>query len=141
VKISSYLICLHTSSPTVEDVKLQQSGWPKSGAGASGSVLADVQKRLLGLTMQKWSKMNDREKEAICWLVGLDSAGKNPAVCRQDSMLKEVQPMVGNCSYVDTCLVTSLTAPWWYVCAEEGCCKFVDLKCCEKFVEGLKAEV
>jgi hypothetical protein len=80
VKLSSYLICLHTSSPTVEGVKSQQSGW--SGAGASGRVLADVQKSLSGLTMQKWSKMNDREKEAIWRLVGLDAAGKNPAVCK-----------------------------------------------------------
>jgi hypothetical protein len=35
VKLSSYLICLHTSSPTVEDVKSQLSGW--SGAGASAA--------------------------------------------------------------------------------------------------------
>jgi hypothetical protein len=72
-------------------------------------------------------------------LVGLDSAGKNPAVCRKDSMLKEVQPMVGNCSYGDVCLVRSPTARWSYVCAQEGCGKFVDLKCCEKWAEGLKA--
>ena len=82
--------------------------------------------------------MNDREKEAIWRLVGLDADGKNSAVCRQDSMLKEVQPMVCNCSYGDACLVTSLTALWPYVCAEEGCGKFVDLKCCEKSVEASK---
>jgi hypothetical protein len=54
-------------------------------------------------------------------------------------MLKEVQPMVGNCSYGDVCLVRSPTARWSYVCAQEGCGKFVDLKCCEKWAEGLKA--
>jgi hypothetical protein len=87
----------------------------------------------------KWLKMNDSEKEAISRLVGLNAAGKNPAVCRQDSMLKEVQSMVINCSYVDACLVTSLTSRWQYVCGEEGC-KYVNLKCCEIFVQGLKAE-
>jgi hypothetical protein len=73
-------------------------------------------------------------KEAIWRLVGLDSAGKNPAVCRKDSKLKEVQPMFGNCSYGDC----APTARWPYVCAQEGCGKFVDLKCCEKSVEASK---
>jgi hypothetical protein len=36
VKLSSYLIWLHTSSPTVEGVKSQQSG--RSGAGASSYI-------------------------------------------------------------------------------------------------------
>jgi len=85
--------------------------------------------------------MNDREKEAIWRLVGLDAAGKNPTGCKQDSMLKEVQPMVGNCSYGDACLVTSPTARCPYVSAAAGCGKYVDLKCCEKFVQGLTAEV
>ena len=82
-----------------------------------------MEKRLAGLTMQQWSKMNEHEKEAIWRLVGLDAAGKNPAVCRPDSVLKEVQPMVGNCSYGDACLVTSPTARWLNVCAEQGCGK------------------
>ena len=74
----------------------------RSGAGASGRV-TDVQKSLSGLTTQKWSKMNHPKKQAIWRLVGLDAAGKNPAGCLKDSMLKEVQPMVGNCSYGDVC--------------------------------------
>jgi len=141
VNSHSYLICLHTSSPTVEDVKSQQSGLSLAGAGASGNVLADVHKSLSGLTTQKWSKMNHPKKQAIWRLVGLDAAGKNPAGCLKDSMLKEVQPMVGNCSYGDACLVTQPTARWPYVCAEVGCGKYVDLNCCEKFVQGLKEEV
>ena len=133
VKLSPYLICLHTSSPNVEDVKSHQSGLSLVGAGASGIVLADVHKSLSSLTMQKWLKMNDSEKEAIWLLVGLDAAGKNSAGCKQDSLLKEVQPMVCNCSYRDACLVTSQTVWWPYICAEAGCGKYVNLKCCEKF--------
>ena len=129
LNVDYYSICVNTSSQTVADVKAQVS------------VLSGVQKSLSALTMQTWSKMEESEKQSIWRLVGLNAAGHNPTDCREDSMLKEVQPMVGNCSYGDACLVTQPTARWPYVCAEVGCGKYVDLNCCEKFVQGLKEEV
>jgi hypothetical protein len=141
VNRQSYLMCVHTSSQTVADVKSQQWGSALADAGASGKVLSDVHKSLSGLTMQTWSKMSDREKESIWRLVGLNAAGQNPAGCSEDSMLKEESPMVGNCSYGDSCIVTHPKARWPYVCAQSGCSKYVDLECCQKFVERQKEEV
>ena len=72
-------------------------------AGLRGAKGADkdsaMRRDLLSLTSQIWSKMDLRAKSQFWQFVGLTADGKNVEVCREDSVLKEGNPMVGNCSY------------------------------------------
>ena len=85
--------------------------------------------------------MDPGAKSQFWMFVGLTADGKNVEVSREDSVLKEGSPMVGNCSYGDVCKVRAPQARWPYVCAQPGCKAHVDLMCCEKYVDGLKDEV
>jgi hypothetical protein len=94
-----------------------------------------LQDTLNSLTSSIWNKMDKAQKSEIWQFVGLTAAGKNLDVCREDSTLKEGNPMVGACSYGDHCTVKTPTARWPYVCAQPRCkfTKFtVDLMCCAR---------
>jgi hypothetical protein len=85
--------------------------------------------------------MEHRAKSQFWKFVGLTADRKNVEVCREDSVLKEGSPMVGNCSYGGVCKVRAPQARWPYVCAQPGCKAHVDLMCCDQFVDCLKDEV
>jgi len=69
-----------------------------------------LQDTLNSLTSSIWNKMDKAQKSEIWQFVGLTAAGKNLDVCREDSTLKEGNPMVGACSYGDHCTVKTPTA-------------------------------
>jgi len=79
--------------------------------------------------------MELRAKSQFWKFVGLTTDGKNVDLCREDSVLKEGSPMVGNCSYGDVCKVRAPQARWPYVCAQPGCKSYVDLMCCDQYVD------
>ena len=85
--------------------------------------------------------MDPGAKSQFWMFVGLTAEGKNVEVSREDSVLKEGPPMVGNCSYGEACQVRAPQARWPYVCAQPGCKAYVDLMCCEQYVDGLKDDV
>ena len=85
--------------------------------------------------------MDPGSKSQFWMFVGLTADGKNVEVSREDSVLKEGPPMVGNCSYGEACQVTAPQARWPYVCAQPGCKAYVDLMCCDQYVDCLKDQV
>jgi hypothetical protein len=144
--------CVQTSQQSIGDVKACGQGHEhdsEAAAGGSAGLRAakgadkdsEMRRALLSLTSQIWTKMEKGAKSQFWRFVGLTADGKNVEVCKEDSVLKEGSPMVGNCSYGDVCKVRAPQARWQYVCAQPGCKAYVDLMCCGQYVDSLKDEV
>ncbi len=144
-------ICVQTSQQSIRDVKACRWGHQddsEAAAGGSAGLRAakgidkdEMRRGLLSLTYPTWTRMDPGAKSQFWMFVGLTADGKNVEVSREDSVLKEGPPMVGNCSYGEACQVRAPQALWPYVCAQPGCKAYVDLMCCEQYVDGLKDDV